>query len=80
MKVVEIPKNVNQEAVDACTEWLERTKTGEFTSVALAATAANGDIVTSVSETSDSPRLIGAVSVLQHRILVNRKNEVDTPS
>lgn len=63
------PPDINQDAIDLLEKMLHRARTGEITSVAIAATTSDGSTITSNSSTPCLSLLLGGVSVLLHRCL-----------
>jgi hypothetical protein len=77
LSVVEFkPKiKVNQSAVELLEEFLERVKSGEIETVAIAALS-DGSSVTQWSECDHVQALLGAITILEAR-LINRVIEFD---
>jgi hypothetical protein len=63
------PPRINDEAIALLESMLKRARTGEVTSVAIAATTSDEGTMTSMSATENLSLLIGAAAVLLHRCM-----------
>lgn len=61
-------------SIEALQEALRQAKQGDVVAVGIAVVRPNGAINTSRSDTDDVARLLGAISLLQHRTLSATEN------
>ncbi len=59
----------NEQTVAMLTEWLEMAKTGELQTVAAAGILAGGESITGATASDAFQPLLGAVTILQFRML-----------
>ena len=62
----------NEQVIEYLEDFLKMAKTGQITSVAIAAVDRNRDVWTAVTETIDNTLLISAITVMQHRVVSSR--------
>lgn len=58
-----------QEAMGVLTAVMDEVKSGEVVAVAVAVVYTDGSVSTVQSDTDDGPALLGAIAMLQHRML-----------
>jgi hypothetical protein len=63
------PKQINKETVEILEAYLVKAKSGVIEGVAIAAILPDGSSDTQSSSTDHFQRLIGAVAILQHRMI-----------
>lgn len=69
--------DISQAVIDALDHMMGEARAGRITSLALAGVSPAGSAYTIVTDTDNSPGLIGAVALLQHRILMSVESGED---
>ena len=62
-------KGVQEDTVFMLEDWLARAKEGRFDGVAICGVLKSGEVETNVAQHNQHPALVGAVTVLQTRLL-----------
>jgi hypothetical protein len=62
-------KGVQEDTVEMLEDWLQRAREGQFDGVAICGVLKSGEVETNVAQHNQHPALIGAVTVLQTRLL-----------
>lgn len=75
MKVVSLPRKVNQESIRLLKDWLAQAEAGDLLEIMVIGFTPNGQISTAASDTVDAFRQAGALAYLQHRILTAKYEE-----
>lgn len=75
MKVVSLPRKVNQESIRLLRDWLAQAEAGDMVDIMIIGFTPNGQIYTAASDTADAFRQAGALAYLQHRILTAKNEE-----
>lgn len=69
LKQVSFEKTVNMECVDILREWLIAAEAGNVVGIAIAIVEPDGKCVTTSSASNHFQAVLGALSILQHRMI-----------
>lgn len=62
-------EQVQLDTVKMLKDWLEQAERGEFVGVAICGVVRSGEVQTNVADHNNHPALVGAVTILQGRLL-----------